>query len=165
MFNRILVVCTGNICRSPVAEALLKQALPDKQISSAGLGAVVGEGVEPKARVLAENSGLEVRDHVSRQLTPQMLSEADLVLVMSEGQRQAVGRMAPEAMGKTMRLGHWLKSPQGESGVDIADPFRKSEEYFALIHEQLEAAVNAWLPKLGVRSPKRLAGAQGSAVA
>lgn len=148
MFNRILVVCTGNICRSPVAEALLKRALPDKQISSAGLGAVVGEGVEPKARALAEHAGLDVGQHAAQQLTPQMLSEADLVLVMSEGQRQAIGRMAPEVMGKTMRLGHWLKSPQGENGMDIADPFRKSEEFFELIHGQLERAVNAWLPKL-----------------
>lgn len=154
MFNRILVVCTGNICRSPVAEALLKRALPDKQISSAGLGAVVGEGVEPKARALAERAGLDVSRHIGRQLTPQMLSKADLVLVMSEGQRQAVGRMAPEAMGKTMRLGHWLKNPQGRSGKDIADPFRKSEEFFALIHDQLEKAVNAWLPKLST-DPQR----------
>lgn len=148
MFNRILVVCTGNICRSPVAAALLARALPEKVVSSAGLGAVVGEGVEPKARALAEAAGLEVSHHQARQLTPQMLSEADLILVMSEGQRQAVGRMAPEALGKTMRLGHWLGGPQGARGTDIADPFRKSQEFFELIHSQLEAAVDAWLPKL-----------------
>lgn len=148
MFNRILVVCTGNICRSPVAAALLARALPDKEIRSAGLGAVVGSGVEPKARALAEAAGLDVSHHEAQQLTLTMLSEADLILVMSEGQRQAVGRMAPEALGKTMRLGHWVRGPGGAVGTDIADPFRKSQEFFELIHGQLEAAVQSWLPKL-----------------
>ncbi len=143
MFSRILVVCTGNICRSPVAEAMLRQALPAKQFSSAGLGALVGHGVEPTARALAEADGLNVTDHQARQLTREMLTDADLVLVMSAGQRRAVGELAPEALGKTMPLGKWLP---GEP--DIPDPYRKSREVFEHVHELLKAAVGEWARRL-----------------
>ncbi|WP_282041301.1 low molecular weight protein-tyrosine-phosphatase [Halomonas alimentaria] len=143
MFSRILVVCTGNICRSPVAEAMLRRALPGKQLSSAGLGALVGQGVEPTARELAEADGLDVTDHQARQLTREMLAQADLILVMSTGQRRAVGELAPEALGKTMLLGKWLP---GEP--DIPDPYRKSREAFEHVHQMLTEATREWAVKL-----------------
>ncbi|HLV16402.1 MAG TPA: low molecular weight protein-tyrosine-phosphatase [Pseudomonas sp.] len=143
MFNRILVVCIGNICRSPVAEAMLRSALPGRQLSSAGLGALVGQGVEPTARELAEADGLDVSSHQARQLTPEMLSDADLVLVMSHGQRRAVGEIAPEALGKTMLLGKWLP---GEP--EIPDPYRKSREVFEHVHRLLVDATSRWSARL-----------------
>jgi protein-tyrosine phosphatase len=145
MFERILVVCTGNICRSPVAEAMLRQALPAKQFSSAGLGALVGQGVELTARELAEADGLDVSDHHARQLTRDMLAHADLVLVMSQGQRRAVGELAPEALGKTLPLGKWLEEGQGR---DIPDPYRKSNEAFTHVHTLLKASTDAWAKRL-----------------
>ncbi|APX93264.1 phosphotyrosine protein phosphatase [Halomonas sp. 1513] len=145
MFERILVVCTGNICRSPVGEALLRQQLPAKQVSSAGLGALVGHGVEPQARQLAEAEGLDVSAHQARQLTVEMLQQHDLILVMSDGQRLAVGEMLPAAMGKTMLFGRWLGGAQGE---DIPDPYRKSPEVFQHVHQLLTRAADAWAHKL-----------------
>lgn len=145
MFKRILVVCTGNICRSPVAEAMLRRALPNKQLSSAGLGAVVGHGVEPTARELAEADGLDVSDHVARQLTREMLQAAELILVMSDGQRRAVADLAPAALGKTMTLGKWLDDGKGR---DIPDPYRKSREAFEHVHELLSKATDAWAKRL-----------------
>lgn len=145
MFQRILVVCIGNVCRSPVAEAMLRKHLPGKQISSAGLGALVGEGVEPTAKQLAEQSGLEVANHQARQLTTEMLQAADLILVMSDGQRRAVAEFAPAAMGKTMRLGRWL---EGGAGRDIPDPYKKSPEVFEHVHKLLTQATSAWVSKL-----------------
>jgi len=143
MFNRILVVCTGNICRSPVAEAMLRQALPGRQLSSAGLGALVGHGVEPTARSLAEADGLDVASHQARQLTSEMLQQADLVLVMSHGQRRAVGDIAPEALGKTMLIGRWLPDEP-----EIPDPYRKSREVFEHVHGLLRAAAGEWARRL-----------------
>ncbi|MGE4534768.1 low molecular weight protein-tyrosine-phosphatase [Halomonas sp.] len=145
MFARILVVCTGNICRSPVAEAMLRQALPQKRLSSAGLGALVGHGVEPTARELAEADGFDVADHQARQLTRELIGDADLILVMSAGQRRAIGELAPEALGKTMLLGKWL---DGGKGVDIPDPYRKSREAFEHVHELLKNATQAWATRL-----------------
>ncbi|MBB3229744.1 low molecular weight protein-tyrosine-phosphatase [Halomonas stenophila] len=145
MFRRILVVCVGNVCRSPVAEARLRRALPDRDISSAGLGALVDRGVEPTAREFAEADGLDVSEHQARQLTPDMLQEADLVLVMTEGQRRAVAELAPAALGKTMLLGRWLDDGQGR---EIPDPYRKSREAFVHVHHLLAEATSSWVGKL-----------------
>lgn len=145
MFERILVVCIGNICRSPVAEAMLRRSLPGKRVGSAGLGALVGQGVDPTARELAEADGLDVASHQARQLDRELLASADLVLVMSPGQRRAVGEISPEAMGKTMTLGKWL---DGGKGQDIPDPYRKSREAFEHVHRQLQDATAAWAKRL-----------------
>ncbi|MBF7053196.1 low molecular weight phosphotyrosine protein phosphatase [Halomonas sp. KAO] len=145
MFQRILVVCTGNVCRSPVAEAMLRRALPGKQVASAGLGALVGQNVDLSARELAEAEGLDVSIHQARQLTTEMLINHDLILVMSSGQRRAVGELAPEALGKTMLLGKWLAAGKG---LDIPDPYRKSREAFEHVHQLLAEATAGWVARL-----------------
>ncbi|SFH35367.1 low molecular weight protein-tyrosine-phosphatase [Modicisalibacter xianhensis] len=145
-FSRVLIVCTGNICRSPVAEALLKARLPHMTIESAGLGALVDHGIEPTARSLAEGDGLTVAEHKARQVTEDMILRADLVLVMSEGQRQAVAKLVPSATGKTMLFGRWLG--QGGKGEEIPDPYRKSPEAFQHVHRQLVRAADSWASKL-----------------
>ncbi|OJS99838.1 phosphotyrosine protein phosphatase [Marinobacter nauticus] len=143
MFNRILVLCTGNICRSPVAEAMLRAGLPSKTIESAGLGALVDHPVDPIAAELALQSGLDVSQHSARQATIAMFRDADIILVMSEGQRTRVAEQDPAASGKTMLIGHWLPGRP-----DIPDPYKKSREAFAHVHQLLDDAVNAWLPRL-----------------
>lgn len=143
MFNDILVLCTGNICRSPVAEAMLKAHLPDKHVESAGLGALVDHSADPLAAGLADRAGLNIRGHRARQVTTEHLSRADLILVMSENQRAQVRSHDPTAAGKTMLLGHWLPGKP-----DIPDPYKKSREAFEHVHEMLESAVQAWLLKL-----------------
>lgn len=145
MFNHILVLCTGNICRSPVAGAMLAHRLPSKQIETAGLNALEGQGVEPTARALAEADGLDVSEHQGRQLTREMLQRADLVLVMSDGQRLAVGQTDPAALGKTMLFGRWLDGGQGR---EIPDPYRKSPEAFKQVHQLLTQAADSWTGKL-----------------
>ena len=145
MFERILVLCTGNICRSPVATAMLAAKLPDKTFASAGLGALVGQGVEPQARALAEADGLDLSQHAARQVSVAMLQAADLVLVMSHGQRLAVGQMDSAALGKTLLLGRWLDAGQG---AEIPDPYRKAQAVFVQVHERLTQATDAWVGRL-----------------
>ncbi|MCP1364674.1 low molecular weight phosphotyrosine protein phosphatase, partial [Halomonas sp. BBD48] len=79
-FSSVLIVCTGNICRSPIGEALLKARLPNMAIESAGLGALVDRGVDPSAQALAEGEGLSVAHHKARQITEDMILRADLIL-------------------------------------------------------------------------------------
>src|SRR4051795_10625813 len=70
VFDRVLMVCTGNICRSPMAQVLLEQALRkrgfDVRVESAGLGALVGRGADPMAMQLMEKRGLDLKTHRAR---------------------------------------------------------------------------------------------------
>ncbi len=143
MFNHILVLCTGNICRSPVAGAMLKAGLPDKSVESAGLGALVDRPADPTAAELASQAGLDLSQHKARQATTAMFRQADLILVMTEGQKAQVTEMDPSSTGKTLLMGHWL-----EGRPDIPDPYKKSRQAFVHVHQRLEEAVNAWLPRL-----------------
>jgi len=143
MFDHILVLCVGNICRSPVAEALLRAALPGKIVSSAGLGALVGHQADATAAELARQSGLDLSEHRARQVTGDMLRQADLILVMSQGQRAQVRAIEPTVAGKTMLLSHWLHGQP-----DIPDPYKKSKEAFEHVHHMLQNSAHAWLAKL-----------------
>ncbi|WP_308122959.1 arsenate reductase/protein-tyrosine-phosphatase family protein [Microbacterium marinilacus] len=92
-------MCTGNVCRSPLAEALLREAIGSgAQISSAGVRALAGEGMTPETRRLAGEHGVPpagVEGHVARQLTEQMLHESDLVLAMAREHRRRVVELDP----------------------------------------------------------------------
>ena len=68
-FDAILIVCVGNICRSPTAERLLQQALPPKTVGSAGIAALTGQGAEVPARAVAQHQGLSLAGHIAQQLT------------------------------------------------------------------------------------------------
>lgn len=145
MFQQLLVVCVGNICRSPVAEAMLRRALPGKRIESAGLAALVGQGVEPTARELAEADGLDLAGHRARQVSVEMIQRADLILVMSDGQRRAIGDLSPEAMGKALLLGKWLDAGRGR---EIPDPYRQGRQAFERVHRLLGEATDQWAARL-----------------
>lgn len=144
-FSKILVVCTGNICRSPVGAALLCSRC-NLFVESAGLNAVVNANVEPQALALVkEKSGLDISDHRARQINLSMIKSADLILTMTARQRYEVAQIMPAATGKTVLFGRWLGSAQGE---EIIDPFRKSLAVFATVHNQLVRAADTWCNKL-----------------
>lgn len=144
MFNTILVVCVGNICRSPTAEALLKTRLQGtgKHVHSAGLGALVGKPVDPTADAVMAEAGIALPDHAARQLTDTLLREADLVLVMEERHLRSVTAMSPESRGKTFLIGKWLED------MEIPDPYRQQRVAFEHVYRLLDESVTAWLPYL-----------------
>jgi Protein-tyrosine-phosphatase len=139
MFNNILVVCVGNICRSPTGERLLRAALPDKHIASAGIGALVGKPANECALRIAANHGVDLSGHEARQLTASMCRDYDLILVMEAGHKDEVCRIAPEARGKTMLFGHYLSTHK-----DIPDPYRKSDEAFEHAYDLIARATEKW---------------------
>ena len=142
MFNKILVVCVGNICRSPTGEALLKKMLPQKDIRSAGVQALVGHAADEQAKKVALIRGVEMQEHVAAQLDIQMCQEADLILVMETSHINAVENICPTVRGKVMLFGQWL------SNKEIADPYRQSDDMFELVYQQIETAANKWAAKL-----------------
>lgn len=142
MFQKILVVCVGNICRSPSGEYLLKKLLPSKHIASAGVGALVGKPADKSAAEVAGANGVSLAGHVAQQLTDELCREYDLILVMEKGHIEAVTKIAPEARGKTMLFGQWI----GQK--DIPDPYRQSREAFEHAYCLIEEAAQAWAKKL-----------------
>lgn len=144
LFNSILIVCAGNICRSPMAEYLLKQAVLDKgiSVSSAGLTALKGEGADKVAQETAARHGLDLSTHISRQINGQMLAENDLILVMEQRQLEDLAARYPHVRGKIFLLGRWLDN------AEIFDPYRKSPEAFDRTYDGIERACQAWIKYL-----------------
>lgn len=143
MVNAILVVCTGNICRSPTGERLLRRAFPHKKIDSAGLAALTGQGAERHASAVAEQHGLSLAGHRAQQFTRELAKEYELILVMDRQQLQVISQMAPEVSGKTLLFGHWL------GAVEIVDPYRQSPAVFESVYQLMSRATATWVPKLG----------------
>lgn len=142
MFDSILVICTGNICRSPIGERLLRKILPDKKIDSAGVGALINHSADKAAVRVSDKHGLSLEGHVGRQLTRELALHYDLLLVMEHSHLNQVTRIAPEARGKTMLFGHWIE------GKDIPDPYRKSDEAFEFVYQLIDQASQRWAARL-----------------
>lgn len=143
MFDSILVVCVGNICRSPVGERLLQGMLPDRRVTSAGIGALVGHSADATASDVAGANGVSLEGHVARQFSTEMGQEADLILVMEPGHKREILKISPHLSGKTMLFDQWM------GGQGIADPYRRSREMHEAVYEQIAAAAEAWAKRIG----------------
>ncbi|HBR5314182.1 TPA: protein tyrosine phosphatase, partial [Klebsiella pneumoniae] len=119
MFDSILVVCTGNICRSPIGERYLQKLLPDKKIASAGVGALKNHNADENAVNIALKHDLSLDGHKGKQFTASLARQFDLILAMEKSHIEQISRIAPEVRGKTMLFGQWIGMR------DIPDPYQK----------------------------------------
>lgn len=147
--DKILVVCVGNICRSPTAEAALKVRLPRMQIWSAGLAALVGEPADPLAQEVAAEHGLDLSSHRAQQLTSWMCTQAELILVMEIQHKQELERQYPYTRGKVHCLG--VAQP-GQTPADIADPYRHPRNAFDTAYLAIEQGASFWADRLRLLS-------------
>ncbi|MDK1289575.1 low molecular weight protein-tyrosine-phosphatase [Pseudoalteromonas umbrosa] len=140
MFDSILVVCAGNICRSPTAEYVLKDKLSNTRIdvSSAGLTALEGKPADSVAQELASEHGIDMGPHKGRQLNSSLVAQNSLILVMEQRHVQDLCARYPEARGKTFLLGKWL------GDKEVPDPYRQSREAFEHVFELIDSACSAW---------------------
>ena len=135
--HNILVVCIGNICRSPMAEYLLKQAYPDRLVHSAGISGLTGHPADEKAKQCMQRLGIDIRSHSARKLNTELIKQADLILVMSQNQQKHIEQQWPFAKGKTFRLGHWQSK-------NIADPYQHDQNVFDETCQLIQHCVADW---------------------
>ena len=140
-FDHILVVCVGNICRSPMAEALLKQHFPNKIIDSAGVGALVGHPADPAVLEIMSKQQIDITSHVAKQIDEQLAKKVDLIFTMSDGQTKWIEERWPFCRGKTFKLGHWMEK-------DIADPYQHEMSAFETAYQDIVDGIEQWADKI-----------------
>ena len=144
---RVLVVCSGNTCRSPLAAAALLDALgPDAdkvEVLSAGTAAWEGQPASEGSVVVARQSGLDVSGHRSRRATPQLVRGADRILVMDREHARAVQALGADP-ARTHVISEW--PAPGEPDLPVSDPFGGSPEAYEECWRRIRRHVDRIVP-------------------
>jgi protein-tyrosine phosphatase len=149
--ERVLVLCTGNICRSPFAAELLRKRAADRgirlDVRSAGLHTTAGHDAYPLAKTTSSGYGVDLATHRTMPLAAEMVSWADLVLVMEAAQLMQLRRVASAATRKTFLLGHFASS----ATTDIRDPYAGTPEDFRRCYAVIDDACEGLIAMIAGR--------------
>ena len=148
--KRILLVCTGNICRSPLAAALLERALTERGIegiavASAGTGAWDGAPVSEGAYLVGLERKLDLSGHRARLLTRELVESAELVLTMARHHRARVDELGGE--GRVFVLGEYA-GREGDEG-EVSDPFGGDLDVYRDTCSELETLIQVAVERIG----------------
>lgn len=146
---RILFVCTGNICRSPMAEVLLRhrleqEGLTDWQVGSAGTWAVDGRVASRYAVQVMDEQGLDLAPHRSRVVSRRIIEEADVVLAMTHDHAEALRLEFPDQAAKICLLSEM----KGGHRYDIGDPYGGPLTEYQTCADELADLINAGFDRM-----------------
>jgi protein-tyrosine phosphatase len=147
---RVLFVCSGNICRSPVAEGLLLHLISPAErgsfsASSAGTLGIVGEPADPDAIRAASERGFDISAHRSSALTIERIRPSGIVLVMEESHLQAVRALSPDHPRVRLLGSHLPASWRSSGGAEIPDPIGSGIQAFRECLRRIEKALEGFL--------------------
>jgi len=138
MPQKVLFVCTGNICRSPMAEGLLKKMAKNNQwpleVQSAGLAAFNGVPATPEAVEACQEKGIDISIHQSQPLSKTLVLESTLILTMTDKHKESILRKMPQLADKVCLLSDFA----GNGIEDVEDPVGQSIEVYRKILTQIE---------------------------
>lgn len=147
MFKRILVVCVGNICRSPMAEAILKHTFDSKKLSinvaSAGLEACEDLQAAEQAQALMKKRNIDISLHRAKQLSEEHILASDLILTMELIHKRQILKLYPYAHGKVFLIGEWGR-------FEIPDPYKRSIEDFEYSLSLIDQGLMDWQKRICV---------------
>lgn len=138
MSKHVLMVCTGNICRSPIAAALLRQSIPEIEALSAGTHALIGRSADPLAMTVMRDRGIDLGAHVATALNDDLVNDASFVFAMTHEQRRSLQSAYPNAKDRI----HLMCEREG---TDVVDPYRRTRFTFELATSQIESGLSYWL--------------------
>jgi protein-tyrosine phosphatase len=155
----ILFVCFGNIMRSPMAEAIFRQITAGTHILvsavSAGLHAIPGGAAHPRAVAASSEIGLSLVEHRAQLLSPEMVSEADVIFVMDFQNKAEVLALYPEARGKVVMLSAYAEG--AERYREIPDPYFGDLEATRRCYALLQTCIHNLAAELGAHNPDPVA--------
>lgn len=150
----ILLVCSGNTCRSAMAEGLLKEILIGYELDrnyyvcSAGISTTDGLPATQNAITAAGEFGSDISLHKSKQITKAAIDSADLILCMTQSHKNSVQSFAPESEDKTYTLAEYVASSPDESDYEIDDPYGGDIEEYQACAEDLNELLETLAEKL-----------------
>jgi protein-tyrosine phosphatase len=139
--KNILTVCIGNICRSPMAQAVLASGLPQATVASAGTAAMVGMPADEGAQRLMRLRGLDLGRHRAQQVNREMCRWAELILVMDSEQKRELEKNYPGAQGKIFRIAEHIHQ-------DVPDPYKLGETAFREALALIDEGAQQWLQRI-----------------
>jgi protein-tyrosine-phosphatase len=148
--KRVLFVCTGNMCRSPLAEGIFRSLLPKDgagriEVLSAGTNTIDGERPTDLAEEVASENGIDIGGIRSRRLTPGLVRASDLIVVMTRAHRASVLFLAPEADTRIVLLRDLLPASDPWAGKELPDPIGGPiEAYRETYRGILDALAKGW---------------------
>ena len=140
--DNILIVCTANICRSAIAEQIMRYYCPKLTIKSAGIQALVGQGIDPPLLQLAQQQHIFCDTHQATQVTRELLHETQIILIMEQYHHDFLISHYPHVLSKLFYFGKWINNQM------IFDPYKRSPRMYHEVFKLILKNSILWSKKL-----------------